>query len=74
MELKQNLQKICKTIIKLEEAKKRGHHCKTCITIYEYYNSYIIDAIDKFLNNNNIIYNKDNSNHLWVYYNIELEK
>mgnify|MGYP004630501137 CR=1 FL=1 len=64
--------KILDTIEKLKQAEERGNHCKAKISIYEYYNSYIIDNIDKYLKNNNIIYFKNTENKYWVEYILEL--
>ncbi|MGM9544115.1 MAG: hypothetical protein ACI3T9_03960 [Romboutsia timonensis] len=63
---------IKKAVKKLREAEERGNHCKTTITIYDYYNSWCIDEIDRYLNAEKVKYNKDESNKQWVIYKLEL--
>lgn len=65
--------KIKKAVEKLRLAENMGNHCKTTLTVLDYYNSWCIDEIDRFLENENVIFSKDISNRKYVIYTLELQ-
>ena len=66
--------KIKRAIKKLKWAENMGNHCKTTLTVLDYYNSWCIDEIDRFLENESVDFLKDISNRKYVIYTLELKR
>lgn len=66
--------KIKRAVEKLKWAENMGNHCKTTLIVLDYYNSWCVDEIDRFLENENVDFLKDISNKEYVVYTLELKK